>query len=113
MNTWDLLFRGDAVSSGVALVLLAMSVGSWVVILWKSWLLQRVLRDVVEVFQPLHDRSRLGAVDVDLGPVAGRQDRGFLHLRPAQEVAQGVPQRFRLESDLLPHVERGGLVVEA
>ena len=46
MNTWDLLFRWDAVSSGVALVLLAMSVGSWVVILWKSWLLQRVLRDV-------------------------------------------------------------------
>lgn len=37
---------GDAVSRGVALLLLAMSVASWVVILWKSWLLRRALGDV-------------------------------------------------------------------
>jgi biopolymer transport protein ExbB len=36
----------DAVSTGVALVLLAMSVCSWVVILWKGWLLSRAQRDV-------------------------------------------------------------------
>ena len=35
MSVVDLLFKGDAVSSGVAVLLLAMSVGSWVVILWK------------------------------------------------------------------------------
>jgi biopolymer transport protein ExbB len=46
MSVWDLLFRGDAVSSAVSLVLLAMSVGSWVVILWKSWFLRRALGDV-------------------------------------------------------------------
>lgn len=46
MNGLDLLSRGDAVSSAVALVLLLMSVCSWVVILWKSWLLRRVRRDV-------------------------------------------------------------------
>lgn len=46
MNLLGLLTRGDAVSSAVALVLLLMSVGSWVVILWKSWLLHRVLADV-------------------------------------------------------------------
>ncbi len=46
MNAWELLFRGDAVSSGVAVTLLAMSVTSWVVILWKARLLQRALRDV-------------------------------------------------------------------
>jgi biopolymer transport protein ExbB len=47
MNVLDLLSRGDAVSSAVALVLLLMSVCSWVVILWKSWLLRRAHRDVV------------------------------------------------------------------
>ena len=38
--------QGDAVSKAVALLLLAMSVASWVVILWKAWLLQRASGDV-------------------------------------------------------------------
>ncbi|HUR88557.1 MAG TPA: MotA/TolQ/ExbB proton channel family protein [Ramlibacter sp.] len=46
MNVWDLLASGDAVTRLVAVVLLAMSVASWVVILWKAWLLQRARRDV-------------------------------------------------------------------
>jgi biopolymer transport protein ExbB len=46
VNAWDLLRQGDRVSTGVALVLLVMSVGSWVVILWKAWLLLRAHRDV-------------------------------------------------------------------
>lgn len=46
MSGLDVLFKGDAVSSTVSLLLLAMSVGSWVVILWKGWLLQRALGDV-------------------------------------------------------------------
>ena len=36
----------DAVGNAVAMLLLAMSVGSWVVLLWKAWLLQRAMRDV-------------------------------------------------------------------
>jgi biopolymer transport protein ExbB len=46
MNALDLLLRGDAVSSGVALVLLVMSVSSWVVILWKAMLMRRAHGDV-------------------------------------------------------------------
>jgi biopolymer transport protein ExbB len=46
VNATDLLRQGDAVSMGVALVLLVMSVASWVVILWKAWLLLRAHRDV-------------------------------------------------------------------
>lgn len=46
MNAMDWLFKGDAVSSAVGLALLSMSVCSWVVILWKSWLLQRAHGDV-------------------------------------------------------------------
>jgi biopolymer transport protein ExbB len=46
VNATDLLRQGDAVSMGVALVLLVMSVASWVVILWKAGLLLRAHRDV-------------------------------------------------------------------
>ncbi len=42
----DLLQQGDAVTRGVALLLLLMSVCSWVVILWKAWLLRRAAVDI-------------------------------------------------------------------
>ncbi|MFZ2737216.1 MAG: MotA/TolQ/ExbB proton channel family protein [Burkholderiaceae bacterium] len=38
--------QADGISKLVTLVLLAMSVASWVVIVWKSWLLHRVTSDV-------------------------------------------------------------------
>lgn len=47
MNVAHLLLQGDAVSTAVVLLLSAMSVGSWVVILWKFWLLRRAHQDVV------------------------------------------------------------------
>ena len=46
MNFFDLMTQGGAVSQIVAVLLLAMSVASWVVILWKAWLLQRATGDV-------------------------------------------------------------------
>ena len=46
MNVIQLLSQGDVVTQLVALFLLSMSVGSWVVILWKSWLLHRASGDV-------------------------------------------------------------------
>ncbi len=46
MNALDLLAHRDTVSTVVAVLLLVMSVGSWVVLLWKAWLLQRAMRDV-------------------------------------------------------------------
>ena len=47
MNLAHLLLQGDAVSTAVVLLLSAMSVGSGVVILWKSWLLRRASQDVL------------------------------------------------------------------
>ena len=41
MSAVQLFLQGDAVTQLVALLLLLMSVSSWVVILWKSWLLHR------------------------------------------------------------------------
>jgi len=46
MNAGQLFLQGDALSTAVAVLLLAMSVGSWVVILRKSWLLHRASADV-------------------------------------------------------------------
>src|SRR5690606_1060906 len=46
MTLWALLSQGDFVTQAVALLLLAMSVASWVVILWKARLLHRAGRDV-------------------------------------------------------------------
>ena len=46
MNLPGVITQGDAISKAVVLLLLAMSVASWVVILWKAWLLQRASGDV-------------------------------------------------------------------
>ncbi|MBA4261433.1 MAG: flagellar motor protein MotA [Comamonadaceae bacterium] len=46
MGVWHTVLQGGAISIAVALLLLAMSVASWVVILWKGWLLRRAVSDV-------------------------------------------------------------------
>jgi biopolymer transport protein ExbB len=38
--------QGDLISRSVALLLLAMSVSSWVIVLWKGWLLRRAGQDI-------------------------------------------------------------------
>jgi biopolymer transport protein ExbB len=43
MHFWD---RSDGVGRLVALLLLLMSVLAWVVIVWKTWMLRRVGRDI-------------------------------------------------------------------
>jgi biopolymer transport protein ExbB len=46
MDVFSLMTQGGIVSQLVAILLLAMSVASWVVILWKTWLLRRAAGDV-------------------------------------------------------------------
>ena len=46
MSLLQLFANGDAVTRLVTILLLLMSVGSWVVILWKGWLLRRASTDV-------------------------------------------------------------------
>ena len=48
MNPSAAMSQGDAVSTFVGLLLLAMSISSWVVMLWKGWLLARARRDVAQ-----------------------------------------------------------------
>ena len=70
MNFYALFSQGDAVTRAVAALLLAMSVGSWVVILWKAWLLRRAGSDVVRSTAAFWQspsieqaRERVGAFD--------------------------------------------------
>lgn len=46
MNAFQFIAQGDAISQAVAVLLLLMSVASWVVILLKSWVLRRATGDV-------------------------------------------------------------------
>lgn len=46
MSSWAWWASTDAVGRAVALLLLGMSVASWVLILWKLWLLPRAARDL-------------------------------------------------------------------
>ncbi len=46
MNFLSLITQGGVVSVLVAVTLLAMSVASWVIILWKAWLLNRATGDL-------------------------------------------------------------------
>ncbi len=46
MNAFQFILQGDAISKSVAILLLLMSVASWVVILLKAWTLRRASGDV-------------------------------------------------------------------
>ena len=46
MNAIQFILQGDAISKAVAILLLLMSVASWVVILLKAWTLRRASGDV-------------------------------------------------------------------
>jgi biopolymer transport protein ExbB len=63
-------FQSDAIGRAVALLLLAMSIGAWVLIFWKSWVLHRARVDLqrgIDAFWNAPDRAaareRLAALD--------------------------------------------------
>ena len=47
MNLQHVFMQSDAIGKAVAILLLLMSIASWVVILWKAWMLRRAGGDVV------------------------------------------------------------------
>lgn len=76
MSVWETVLQGDAVSRGVALLLLAMSVSSWVVILWKGWMLKRAAAEVQRSTALFWRAGRLGEAQEGLG----KQDKRRLVL---------------------------------
>lgn len=76
MNLQQVFMQSDAVGKAVAILLLLMSIASWVVILWKAWTLRRaggdVARGVAAFWQAPSLADAAGTVD--------RLDRGQLVL---------------------------------
>ena len=79
-----LLLEGDALSRAVAALLLAMSIASWVVILWKAWLLRGGTRSVLRSIAAFWQAP---SVDEAAGRLAGF-DRALLVLPAVQALRQ-------------------------
>ncbi|WP_439114839.1 MotA/TolQ/ExbB proton channel family protein [Hydrogenophaga sp.] len=73
MGILDTLAQADALGRAVALLLLAMSVASWVVIVWKSWLLHRAAHDVRLSTAAFWQASDLDDADKRLAAFDARQ----------------------------------------
>jgi biopolymer transport protein ExbB len=83
----------DAVGRAVTLLLLAMSVSSWVTILWKFWVLQRARRDIARAVPafwaaPGLDEGRQRLATLDREQV----------LLPLLDAATAAPQGGTLDS---------------
>ena len=98
--------QSDFISRTVGLLLLAMSVSSWVIILWKGWLLRRVDADIqrgVAAFwsaaSVAEGRSRLVATDREtvllplLDAALLQPDAGTLETQPT--LASQLTRRLR------------------
>ncbi|MCV2419687.1 MotA/TolQ/ExbB proton channel family protein [Paucibacter sp. DJ2R-2] len=53
--------QGDAVTRGVALLMLLMSVSAWVLILWKSWTLRGARRSIARAVPAFWDAADLAS----------------------------------------------------
>jgi hypothetical protein len=91
----------------------------------KRVLHRLVLREMIEirlellgfhavvVGEPAHRGVRLDAAAVNLGPIAGRNDRGFFHPLAFGEIAKRDDELFSMKHHALAHVERRGVVVQS
>jgi biopolymer transport protein ExbB len=66
MNALALLTEGDGVSKSVAALLLLMSIASWVVILWKAWLLRSGNRDTLRSIAAFWQAPSIAAAEQSL-----------------------------------------------
>jgi biopolymer transport protein ExbB len=94
--------RTDAVGVTVALVLLAMSVSAWVVIVWKSLVLRRALRDSERALAAFWDassweqgRARLEAMDRERVVLAVRHEPPAGTLQAQADLASQLTRRLR------------------
>ena len=95
MSFTDLFRQGDAVTQVVAILLLAMSVSSWVVILWKGWLLHRAAGDVTRSTAAFWQS---GSID-DAQQKVGAFDREQLVLPLIAATRQQMPGSLAASAD--------------
>lgn len=128
MGVLETLMHGDAVSQSVALLLLAMSVASWVVILWKGWMLRRAGRDLLRSTTAFWQAAHLEVAEQRLqsfdprrlvlplvqavraldqttpGTLAGAGDRSQQLTRVLRDALHGVLNRLQFGQVLLATV---------
>ena len=76
MNLQQVFMQSDAIGKAVAILLLLMSIASWVVILWKAWMLRRAGGDVARSVAAFWQAPSLA----DAAGRVGGFDRGQLVL---------------------------------
>ena len=124
MDLLHVLRQGDAVTQGVAILMLAMSVASWVVILWKTWFLRRAAADVARGIgafwqagsiddardalaalerEPLVSRL-VEATEAPAGGLAARGDRGQQLTRSLRDALHALGDRLQFGQVLLATV---------
>jgi biopolymer transport protein ExbB len=103
MNVLGLMTQGGLVSQVVAIVLLAMSVSSWVVILWKGWLLQRAAGDVSRSIAAFWQSASIE----DAGPRVSPFDREMLVLPLINATAAGVSGTLSTAGSKTQQLTRG------
>jgi biopolymer transport protein ExbB len=108
MDFFAAALQGDALSATLALALLAMSVASWAVILYKSWLLHRVTSDMAHAkaaFWQARDVQQgiQSLTSVERTPVLLPLAQAHQQLMPGTLGAQGdiSSQRTRVLRDAL------------
>jgi biopolymer transport protein ExbB len=102
MNFTDLFRHGDALTQGVAVLLLLMSVSSWVVILWKAWMLQRARRDVARSTAAFWQARSVG----DARQKVTAFDRDALVLPLVQATAEQAPGSLAAAGDKAQQLTR-------
>ncbi|MBC5764068.1 MotA/TolQ/ExbB proton channel family protein [Ramlibacter albus] len=95
MTLASLFQQGDAVTQIVALLLLAMSVASWVVLLWKGWLLKRASGDVARSTAAFWQSADLA----DAQQKVGAFDREKLVLPLIEATQQQMPGSLAAAAD--------------
>ena len=85
--------QGDAITRGVALLLLVMSISAWVLIFWKGWLLHRVHVDLRRAVPAFWAAPSLSAAREQMNAF----DREGV-LRPLVDSAVSVPPSGTLEA---------------
>jgi biopolymer transport protein ExbB len=125
MDALDFLKQSDGVGKFIAVLLLLMSVASWVVIFWKAWVIKRAVPDVAKSIASFwqaadvsQGRASVAALDRELlvlplidaaqvnsaGTLAGAADKAQQLTRLLRDALHGVLLKLQFGQILLATV---------
>jgi biopolymer transport protein ExbB len=125
MDALDFLKQSDGIGKFIAVLLLLMSVASWVVIFWKAWVIKRAVPDVTKSIASFwqaadvtQGRASVAAFDRELlvlplidashinasGTLAGAGDRAQQLTRVLRDALHGVLLKLQFGQVLLATV---------